>query len=446
MPENAPCVLRINSKSGQKGDVAGEKPAQGNSYNQNFRNRFCGCGEDYDAHQEKGTMFQCLGLGTAEDGGCGEDWWHPECLVGFTRKEYAQLIEKPEKKDTGISATHVRVDRKAEEEESNTTGTPVLDIAALERNGADGNDDAVEAEEDEEDNPPLPSGFPAEDDFDHFLCYKCVEANPWIKPYAGSPGFLPPIYTEKEFNAAHATQEITLAGAVTNGSAKKRKASDEDDAETDASLHIPATAKRQKSEDPNGVLSSIPEDTATVTSELPTTQRKEDTATCKVASLPPPSTTALTKPFSLFLKPDFRDHLCHCAEHFHSLKAHQQLLEEEDTYEPPMSEDDEEGAQSVGTGSILDRGEAAFNNMDRVRAIQGAMVYAQLKDKVSAFLKPFAESGEAVGAEDVKAYFEKLRGDTQGIQEAAVGAKENQQDEEGDGGADGSSRKEQSGY
>src|SRR5207247_1732994 len=98
------------------------------------------------------------------------------------------------------------------------------------------------------------------------------------------------------------------------------------------------------------------------------------------------------------------EHLCRCPSCFPNLKAHPQLLEEEDTYEPPVSEDGDDGAQSVGTGSLLDRGEAAFNNMDRVRAIQGAMAYAHLKDKVAAFLKPFAESGQAVGAEDVKAY------------------------------------------
>ncbi|KAF1931518.1 uncharacterized protein M421DRAFT_417288 [Didymella exigua CBS 183.55] len=443
MPENSPCTLRINSKTGQKGDVTGETPAKGNSYNQNFKNRFCGCGEDYDAHQEKGTMFQCLGLGTTEEGGCGEDWWHPECLVGFTREEYAKLIEKPETKDPNGSAADGELDREARKENSNTTDTPVLDAAALEQNGADGNDVVAEAEDVEDEDPPLPPGFPSEDDFDHFLCYKCIEANPWIKSYAGSPGFLPPVYTEKELNAAQATQ--ISAETVTNGDSKKRKACD-DHVETDASLPVPAPAKRKKSEDPNGALSSIPEDTATVISTLAITPKKEDMAICKVASLPPPSTIALTKPFSLFLKPAFRDHLCHCAEHFLVLKPHQQLLEEEDTYEPPISEDGEEGAQSVGTGSILNRGEAAFNNMDRVRAIQGAMAYAQLKDKVSAFLKPFAESGRAVGAEDVKAYFEKLRGDAQGIQEAAVGAKDSRQDGEGDGGANGSNRKEQSGY
>jgi E3 ubiquitin-protein ligase UBR7 len=447
MPKNAPCTLRINPKTGQKGDVTGEKPAQGNNYNQNFQNQFCGCGEDYDAHQEKGTMFQCLGLGTVEDGGCGEDWWHPECLVGFTREEYVKSIEKPETKDANGTSADVEANGEAKKEERTTSDTPVLDAAALERNGVDGNDVVADAEEIEDEDPPLPPGFPAEDDFDHFLCYKCIEANTWIKPYAGSPGFLPPVYTKRELNAVHPTETTTSTEATASGDYKKRKASGEvENEQNNASLSVPASAKRQKSEDPNGALSSIPEDTVTATSTLPITPKKEDTAICKVASLPPLSTTALTNPFSLFLKPDFRDHLCRCAEHFPLLKPHQQLLEEEDTYEPPMSEDGEEGAQSVGTGSILDRGEAAFNNMDRVRAIQGAMAYAQLKDKVSAFLKPFAESGQAVGAEDVKAYFEKLRGDAQGIQDAASGAKESREDGEGGGGADGGNRKEQSGY
>ena len=68
------------------------------------------------------------------------------------------------------------------------------------------------------------------------------------------------------------------------------------------------------------------------------------------------------------------------------------------------------------------------------------MVYNHLKDKVKSFLQPFAESGKAVGAEDIKAYFEKLRGDEQGIQSAAVSS--------GDGGGDegeGDNRREQSG-
>lgn len=456
MPEAAPCTLRLNTKTGQKGDVTGEEPAKSNKYNQNFRNRFCGCEEDYDPHQEKGTMFQCLGLGTVEDGGCGEDWWHPECLVGYTREEYAKMIEKPKKEesagDTTMADAPAAVAKGNEPvagsdtnghvaAQSTITGT--IDAAVANSTGLDGNDIAADAEDEDEDEPPLPPGFPAEDDFDHFICYKCLEANGWIKNYAGSTGFLPPVYLDKALNSTSAPVETILDSSKSgNEESKKRKASDDAEDTPTATLAAPAPAKRQKSEDPSGPLSSIPEDTTT----LPITPKKPaDSSVCKHALLPPLPSPAQITAFSLFLKPDFRDHLCRCTACFPHLKTHPQLLEEEDTYEPPMSDDGDEGAQSVGTGSILDRGEAAFNNMDRVQAIQGAMAYAHLKDKVSAFLKPFAESGEAVGAEDVKKYFEKLRGDAQGIQEAAGGAKASRKDDE-EGGGDGGGRKEQSGY
>lgn len=66
------------------------------------------------------------------------------------------------------------------------------------------------------------------------------------------------------------------------------------------------------------------------------------------------------------------------------------------------------------------------------------MAYNHLKDKVKTFLQPFAESGQAVGAEDVKAYFAKLRGDEEAMKLAAASAGS------ADGG--GNSRHEQSGY
>lgn len=39
------------------------------------------------------------------------------------------------------------------------------------------------------------------------------------------------------------------------------------------------------------------------------------------------------------------------------------------------------------------------------------MAYNQMKDKFKEFLNPFAETGQPVSAEDIKAYFAKLRGD-----------------------------------
>ena len=101
-----------------------------------------------------------------------------------------------------------------------------------------------------------------------------------------------------------------------------------------------------------------------------------------------------------------------------------------------MSEDGsaQGGGSTMGSGSLLERGESALRNVDRVRAIEGVMAYNHLKDKLKPFFQQFAESGEAISAEDIKAYFAKLRGDDEAIKEAGEAPKA------GDG------REEQSGY
>jgi len=148
---------------------------------------------------------------------------------------------------------------------------------------------------------------------------------------------------------------------------------------------------------------------------------------------------------SILTKEDFRDKLCHCPQCFPNLIPHPQLQEEEDEYEPSISDSeqsidgDASATRSVGTGSILDRGEAALSTVDRVKAIEGVMVYNHLKDKVKEFLKPYAESGQAVSADDIKGYFEKLRGDQEAMKEAR------EKPIPGDG-EDDDNRREQSGY
>ncbi|KAF2274846.1 putative metaphase-anaphase transition protein [Westerdykella ornata] len=422
LPETAPCQLQINSKTGLKGGVTGEEPAQGNRYNQNFRNRFCGCGEEYDPNQEKGTMFQCLGLGYAEDGGCGEDWWHPECIIGMSREDYKRYVEEEKARKTEISP---KKETENVKRESNTepTGEQSRDQAVTDEPRA-----AIEEEED--DDTPLPPGFPDEDDFDHFLCYKCVERHPWIKRYAGAPGFLPPVFHRPSTGSPADLGPSSAPSEPTSVDSKKRKAEDDAPEETSPSLLSATPAvKRQKSVHPSTTLPPVPE-----SSDIP----------CRCDVLPP----APSAPLSLFLKADFRTHICHCPSCFPLLKPHPQLLEEEETYEPPVSEDGDatNGSASIGTGSIYDRGEAAFSSMDRVRAMQGAMAYAHLKDSLKAFLQPFAESKTAVGAEDIKAYFEKLRGDEQGIREAKGGAEAGRKGDGEGGGGEGDNRREQSGY
>lgn len=79
--------------------------------------------------------------------------------------------------------------------------------------------------------------------------------------------------------------------------------------------------------------------------------------------------------FCVFFKEDFRDHFCRCPASYLVLRKYPQLLEEEAVYEPPVSEAAEEGGgDTVGTGSLLDRGEAALSNVDRVRAIGEAFL------------------------------------------------------------------------
>lgn len=382
-----PCSLRINAATGRKGDVTGEEAHAGNKYNHNYEGKFCGCGEEYDPELEKGTMFQCLGLGNVEDGGCGEDWWHPECLM--RREKIKQEVKKEVKLEAEGPLETVKEEAEDGEEPAATNGA----------NGTNGQRAEVEETE-------LPPGFPDEDDFDHLICYKCVDANPWIKQYAGTNGFLPAVPADGSVPTSNGN---TTNGHATNGAAepsaeatesKKRKADDDPEVVQD-------TLKKVKSED------ELPASESAVTTESTSTAPKH-------ASL----LAAPTGPITLFLQEDFRDHLCRCPTCFPRLARHPQLLEEEDTYEPPVSEDGEnpEGARSVGSGSLLDRGEAALSSMDRVKAIEGAMAYNHLKDKLKPFLKQYADSGEAVGAEHINAFFAKLRGDEQAMREAAAGA------------------------
>ncbi|KAK0635904.1 hypothetical protein B0T17DRAFT_587247 [Bombardia bombarda] len=415
-PSTSPCGLRTNPVTNTKGGVHSEEPDPNNEYNQNFRNRFCGCECDYDPFQQKGTMFQCLGLGIHEDGGCGEDWWHPGCIVGLG----PDWFEKTAKQGgDAIKATAAGND--------NADGSSALPTISEDVQAAPQDGNTAEEEENDDDDPPPPPR------------------------YAGSSGFLKPVFLKKSDDTA----TVTLATPVEGESSKKRKASDDDD---DQGADDSQVSKRQKSESVDGVLAmsntvelkdevlsnSTPINSTTETSTAPptestTTTTTTSTPTCKFSILPP----APAGQFSLFFQESFRDKLCHCASCFPLLKPHPQLLEEEETYEPPVSDGASEngGGSTLGSGSLLERGESALRNVDRVRAIEGVMAYNHLKDKLKPFFQQFAESGQAISAEDIKEYFAKLRGDDEAIKEAGKGANGEGQ---GEGGQDGF-RREQGG-
>ncbi|KAL1891437.1 hypothetical protein Sste5346_007701 [Sporothrix stenoceras] len=428
-PAKSPCCLRVDPKTNTKGSVHSEAPDAGNKYNQNFHNRFCGCALDYDPYQQKGTMFQCLGLGTRETGGCGEDWWHPGCVVGLGPKWFEKDVEEHTAKATATEHTQKKeettasgapdslptISETAEDDEAATKTVHLAEAAG----GAEGG--AGDGQEDEdEDEPPMPPGFPKEDDFEGFICYRCVDAFPWIRQYAGASGFLPAVLYRAEASMPPTQTQEPKEGSL------KRKAED----------HTETNAKRARSDEQVVVGDDVA--TRAESGPIPESTTAPPTApACKRAALPSPPAGQ----FSLFFTEDFRDHLCHCADCFPLLKAHPQLLEQEETYEPPVSEDGESNAEgggagsgSHGSGSLYERGESALRNVDRVRAIEGVMAYNHLKDKLKPFFQQFAESGQAISAEDIKSYFAKLRGDEQAIREAGEAARSDD------------NRREQNGY
>lgn len=84
--------------------------------------------------------------------------------------------------------------------------------------------------------------------------------------------------------------------------------------------------------------------------------------------------------------------------------------------------------------------------MDRVKAIEGVMAYNHMKEKLREFLKPFAEGGGVVGAEDVRRYFEKLRGE--GMPGGGSSSRRNGggSSEDANGNEESNGRREQRGY
>lgn len=335
LPATSPCTLRIDPTTGLKGPVHSQEAAAGNTYNHNFKNRFCDCEDWYEADKEKGTMFQCLGLASEADGGCGEDWWHPDCVVA--------------------GGTAGRMTRAA----------MAIQMKVRRAQSIDSDEEEGEQNDDAQEEIPLPPEFPREEHFETFICFKCIETVPWLKRYAGTEGFLPAVAKRNAEDQARAFQArgATASASTDTGTVNKV------DSAVDQSK--PTTTASQN----NGLKRSADDATFDVAgdskrskSESGFSPAPETSTAAYHTQLPPAPTGAI----SLFCKEDFRDQLCRCKDCYPLLAKYPQLLEEEDNYEPPISEDGDAGADgtaSVGSKSLLDRGEEALSNVDRVRAI-----------------------------------------------------------------------------
>ncbi|KAA8917186.1 hypothetical protein TRICI_000666 [Trichomonascus ciferrii] len=128
-----------------------DKPAETNVYNHNFASKFCHCDSPYK-ELETSIMFQCL-LGDV----CKEDWFHEECILN---------VPKPERKPKTTAKTYPQ-------------GVNVYDtLPDITEEGhpheQDKGDNSNEHEDDDEDEETM-EGLPNHEEFDAFICWKCVD-------------------------------------------------------------------------------------------------------------------------------------------------------------------------------------------------------------------------------------------------------------------------------
>ena len=338
------CTLRKSS---------GDKAAESNKYNQNFQGHFCQ-NELYEAEKELGTMYQCL-LGDV----CQEDWFHDACIVGLKR-EPRPASSKSKLLVSGEGNTS-EAEIQPEYAKSNDGEVECGPVEPFLETSDNDNDDNNEDE-------PAVEGFPAEDTFEHFICWQCVENNPWLKGYAGAPGFLDAVIKKDAADmpclAVEPDGQQQLEGEQGPGISdtpgaenRKRKAEDQ---------LLPSTSALKRSRTPEPTIDeSINSGNGSGNERsLPIKSTPTQKDECKAPSTAP---SLAGKVISLFLEKDFRASLCKCRRCYSLLLKFPILLEDEDTYEPPL--DDDNDGDSTAHESLFDAGQKALNTMDRVKAI-----------------------------------------------------------------------------
>ena len=352
-----PCKLRARDAHGGF-DVANDE----NRYTRNFDGHFCVCerGEHYDPERENETMFQCLVC---------EEWLHASCTA-------LQPRAKP-----GARAL----------------ARPLVDLDA----------------------------------FDRMICDACVSKHDVIAEYAGTRGWIlvqrasedaAPTATEqgpRSWDALPATertppdggrwrifglpssgaQEDTQTKPSTSG-AKRRHAE---------GSPVPPGAKRARGPD----RGAEPEPEANAAEAQPAADSGAGAQPTHPEHVHPAVVSRREQRsddrVDVFLTEDFRERVCRCDACRKRWEALPFVVEEEESYDPPMDPeaeaDADETASGTSTASTYDRALAALGQLPRDRMINSLHAYQGLRDALYEHLRPFATSHEPVSAEDVRAFF-----------------------------------------
>lgn len=384
MPSNNPtdgspsgCNLRRNHGS------LDPPESVSNVYSHNFQGRFCSCDVKFVPDEQKGTMFQCL-LG---DDPCDEDWYHEECILGIPLGSAYNDDKKPD-----ISNSDIKDENKVDE--SKHSAEPNARENSNNQNNNNEGDDT-----DDFDNVTL-QGLPNVDQFDSFVCWKCVQKHREIfKQLADlEPSAITAVVPHGEWKSLE-----------DRAAALRKRTFEDSSSDTDFQISKnvkPDIEEKEKDEENNkGKVNN------------------EDTKQCSDA-------LELSKHFpskyecSLFMAPGFRFKLKNAVsnlkkqqeEKTSSAAVHTSLvtflsstypffISEELTYEPPEDDDDQ--------SSVYEAGARALNDIPREQALNGLEAYAAIKQKLGDFFRPFAEQGKVVTEEDVTGFFHRMKEEQQ---------------------------------
>lgn len=299
-------------------------PSLSNTYNQNYQGLFCSCLKPYNPLVETGNMIQCF-FGYE----CGEDWYHEECILGYDRVNGGA--------SDGECILHALTE--AGEEAAN-------DILIKRE------EKEIEVKKEETSNT---NYFPDLEQFDVFICWKCVEKfRDIFKEIKDQTDIVHCILPHIEAKSREEWETLYLdlkennEEKINENDKKRRKLNDLSIQKYSYSYFLNNTFKE--------VLSNL---------------AKKEPANSKLSSF---------------------------------LHNYDFLYKDDPIYEPPEEDD-----RSSGTGSLLDLGAEALNTLPKDQAIEGLRAYDMMKAKLTSFFKPFAEEGKVVTENEVRDFFNKIK-------------------------------------
>lgn len=276
--------------------------------------------------------------------------------------------------------------------------------------------------------------MPEESCFDEYVCRDCVKARPWLACYLAEPR-ISAVITKQGTKRALEPEKTADVPADRSGG---------DDARA---------AKRVKPDPGPALAADVTADigkSATTglasTADAAVNTSISDSSGCKWFALEPIDVSNGCR--SLFLREDFRQHVCACANCLRDRIGNERFFVEEETvWDPPedssvAGEDvTDAGAATSGVGGLIDSSaeaasqttapstagsgtsggsggaasralERTLAQMPRDKAIEGVLAFNKLRDHLQACLRPLADRGEIVTADHVRQFFEDARRST----------------------------------